>query len=336
MMNPGKFHTPGNYDVTASSELTEWLTGFSTHLQIQPENNRIEYPENFASGFAKVYDIEAGLSYRIVDYILNTDYVFTRQPSDKFFLFIYFYQYSNSPKLIVSINNEVVIDSDDTCYSTLLMTNSFSTQVLNLRKGTMVKGLTIQLSEDWLKEKIQHPETARYVLFREENIFQDFLTAKTQKLLNEIFADNSESVTPLLYTNNRVSRLLEDFLGNIPRMRNPGFSMPAVHKDFQSILKIEALLLDHYATDFPKIQKLARIALMSETKLKNVFKKAFGMGLYEYYQKNRMHKAKEFLTMNKYSVTEVGSMIGYQNLSNFSNAFRKEFGHLPKHCNKIG
>ncbi|MEO8415299.1 MAG: hypothetical protein ABI472_16690, partial [Ginsengibacter sp.] len=63
-MIPGEFNTTVNYNVTASGELTEWLTGLSSHLQLQPENNRIEYPETFASGFAKVYDIEPGLSYR--------------------------------------------------------------------------------------------------------------------------------------------------------------------------------------------------------------------------------------------------------------------------------
>ncbi len=334
-MKPDKDCTPSNYNF-AESGLTEWLNGFAIHLQTEPKNNRVEYPEKFASGFAKVYDIEPGLTYRIVDYTLNTNFIFSREPSDKFFLLIYFYQYTNSQKLLFSINSEVIIESNEDCYSTLFMTNSLASQQLEICEGTCVKGLTIQLSEDWLKEKIQHPDTANYFLFKEKNIFQDFLTAKTQKLLNEIFADNSDSATPVLYINTRVLRLLEGFLENIIRIGNSNFPLSVPEKDFQSILKIEAMLLENCTSDFPKIEKLARIALMSETKLKNIFKKAFGMGLYEYYQKNRMYKAKEFLTMKKYSVTEVGSMIGYQNLSNFSHAFKKEFGHLPKDSCKIG
>lgn len=335
-MNPDKEHTsPSNYKFVHSG-LIEWLEGFSTHLQIELEDNRIEYPENFASGFAKVYDVEPGLSYRIVDYTLNTNFVFNRVPSDKFYLIIYFYQYTNSQKLFVSINNEVIIDSNEDCYSTLLMTNSMTSQQVEMIEGTHAKGVTIQLTEEWLKEKIQQPDTANYTLFREKNFFKDFLTAKTQKLLNEIFADNLKSATPVLYMNTRVLRLLEGFLDNILRAGSSNFSSSVDPLDFQSILKIEALLLENYTLGFPKIENLARIALMSETKLKNTFKKAFGMGLYEYYQKNRMHKAKEFLNINKYSVSEVGSMIGYQNLSNFSQAFKKEFGHLPKDSHKIG
>ena len=173
-------------------------------------------------------------------------------------------------------------------------------------------------------------------MFKEKKVFRDFLNAKAKKLLNEIFTHYTESVTPLLYINTQVLRLLEGFLANIMRMNLQEFSSGLSSKDFQSVSKIERTLLENYGSDFPNIERLARIALMSETKLKNIFKKAFGMGLYEYYQKNRMHKAKEFLSTNKYSVSEVGAMIGYVNLSNFSNAFKKEFGHLPKHYNKIG
>jgi len=334
-MNSDKSYIPLNYS-SSPSGLTEWLKGFSRHLKIKPEDNKIEYPENFASGFAKVHNIEPGLSYRIVDYDLNTDFILNRQPSNKFSLIIYFYKYTNVQRLFISINDEIITNEDENTFTAVIMTNSFTSQKLELSKGTHVKGLTVQLSEDWLKEKIENSGTSNYKIFREQIIFKDFLNAKAQKLLNEIFAGNSQSFTPLLYTNTRVLRLLEGFLENIMRVDSSELSKMPTIKDFQSISKIERILFESYTSDFPKIEKLARIALMSETKLKNAFKKAYGMGLFEYYQKNRMHKAKELLNVNKYSVSEVGVMIGYQNLSNFSSAFKKEFGHLPRESDKIG
>ena len=333
-MNPNK-DTPLKYR-SSPSDLDEWLNKFSRHLKVEPGNNEIKYPQNFASGFAKVNTIEPGLSYRIVDYNLNTDFIFNREPADKFFLIIYFYQYTNVEKLFVSIDDAVITDTDENAFSAVLMTNSFTHQTLKLRKGANVKGLTIQLSEEWLREKIQDPGTSGYKIFKEKKVFKDFLNAKVKKLLNEIFVHSTESVTPLLYVNTRVLRLLEGFLANMLCINLREFSSGLSSKDFQSVSKIERILLENYASDFPKIEKLAREALMSETKLKNIFKKAFGMGLYEYYQKNRVHKAKEFLSMNRYTVSEVGAMIGYVNLSNFSNAFKKEFGHLPKNYNEIG
>lgn len=318
------------------AELEEWIRDFSQHLKTNPDKNIVIYPESFATGFAKVYPIEAGLTYRLVDYRLNTDFVFTREPDNNFFLIIYLYQYSDCEKLSVTIDNTVIIESREKDYSSLLMTNSLVSQRLELKKGTYVKGLTIQITEEWLKEKIAQPNTANYALFKEKKVFQTFLDPKAQKLLTEIFDENNNSATPLLYINNRVLQLLEAFLENILKNGISGNTFPASAKDVQNILKVESIIREHYNSPFPNINKLARVALMSETKLKNVFKKAFGIGMFGYYQKNRMHRAKELLCSGKYSVSEVGVMIGYQNLSNFSNAFKKEFDYLPKDFNKIG
>lgn len=334
-MNPDKNYNPLYYS-SSPVGLAEWLKGFSRHLKIKPAGNKIEYPENLATGFAKVHQLEPGFSYRIVDYNLNTDFLLNRQPSNKFSLIIYFYKYTNVDRLFISINNEIITNEDDSTFTAVIMTNSLTSQKLEVSKGTNVKGLTVQLSGKWLKEKIANTGNSNYKIFREYNVYKDFLNAKAQKLLNEIFAGNSDSFTPLLYTNTRVLRLLEGFLENIMREDSSDLSTTLTVKDFQSISKIERILFESYTSDFPKTEKLARIALMSETKLKNTFKKAYGISLFEYYQKNRMHKAKELLNIDKYSVSEVGMMIGYQNLSNFSSAFKKEFGHLPSESDKIG
>lgn len=334
-MRAGKGKKAINY-ISRYADLQEWIRDFSTYLNTNPDKNVVIYPESFATGFAKVYDIEPGLTYRIVDYRLNTDFVFSREPSDKFYLFIYFYLYTGCPKLLLVINDEVIIDCKDENYSSKLMTNSFVSQRHQIAKGTYVKGLTIQITEEWLKKKIAHPHTANYAVFKESNVFQSFLNPKSKKLLTEIFADNSDLTIPELYINNRILRLLEAFLENILNNGISGNTFPASAKDVQNILKIESILLANYNLEFPGIQKLTRLALMSATKLKIIFKKAFGMSMYEYYQKNRMHKAKELLSSGKHSVSEVGTMIDYQNLSNFSKAFKKAFDFLPKDFNKIG
>lgn len=57
-----------------------------------------------------------------------------------------------------------------------------------------------------------------------------------------------------------------------------------------TLKRIETLLAQSYDEAFPGIERLSRISLMSESKLKKRFKQSFGMGLYEYFQKNRMHR----------------------------------------------
>jgi len=51
--------------------------------------------------------------------------------------------------------------------------------------------------------------------------------------------------------------------------------------------------------------------------------------VYEYFQKIRMQAAKDKLLSGDHSVKEVAMELGYSNLSNFTIAFKKEFGLLP-------
>lgn len=315
-------------------DLKNWLHCFSSHLNVELSNDRFEYPQKFANGYAKVHLIEPGFSYRMVNYTLNTDYEYTCEPATEYSLLIYFYQI-NSPDNIFFEVGENRIETEGKAYRAIVMTNSRIKQKLTLKRNSEVKGLTIQLSEAWLKEKIESSNKKNYDLLKQNNFIQDVITAKHQKIVGDIF-NHEESSMPALFINSRVLRLLEGFLENMLKRNSVEPMLSISSKDFESILKIEGLLLENYGEVFPKIEKLARIALMSESKLKKIYKQAFGMGLYEYYQKNRMHKAKELLNSGEYTVSQVGAMLGYHNLSNFSASFKKEFNQLPRDHQQLG
>ena len=107
-----------------------------------------------------------------------------------------------------------------------------------------------------------------------------------------------------------------------------------IDKDIASVYKAESIisanLQDHYT-----ISELAKMVNISETKLKNNFKTVYGLPIYQYFQKARMRAARDVLETNKYSIKQVALELGYTNLSNFSTAFRKEFGILPSQLNSI-
>ena len=181
-----KISTTTNF-VSVNPDLQNWLLDFSAHLNTETDTAEeiINLPENFASGFAKVIEIENGLTYRMVNYRLNSDFYFKRVPAEEFYLTIFFYQYADCKHLKLSVNDELIVDSTDENYSSLVMTNSLSRQDLFVSDGTNVQGLTLQITEEWLKEKIAQPATANYRLFKERDVFQSFLNPKSKKLLKE-------------------------------------------------------------------------------------------------------------------------------------------------------
>lgn len=99
--------------------------------------------------------------------------------------------------------------------------------------------------------------------------------------------------------------------------------------EIEKLMKAEALLVNDFNKPAPTIPELARKATMSETKFKTFFKKIYGHSPYNYYQLNRMNRARQMLLSKKYSVKEVGRQLGFSNLSNFTIAFKKVFNELP-------
>ncbi len=328
-------YTPGkplvfNYQ---QEDYEKWMQKFTSQMNFTHSSEKAEYPNELAVGYAKAKILEPGLSYRISNLILNTNVEYRRTPSASFRLILYFYQFSFEESAYVKID-DTVLESTEKLYSIVLMTTSQTTETIILKKGTGIKGLSVEVDEDWLVANIKNFADYRQFSQNRNCCVIDFINAKQRKILSDIFDHSDQSQFPQLFIKSRVLRLTEQFLGNICNRSLSAIPEFTNQKDFQSLLRVENLLLQKYSEQFPSIESLAKTALMSESKLKKLFKKAFGLAPYEYYQKNRMHKAKELLTSRKHSVTQVGSMLGYQNLSNFSSAFKKEFDCLPSHVNE--
>lgn len=149
-------------------------------------------------------------------------------------------------------------------------------------------------------------------------------------MLDDLWIDKISQPLRLNYIQNRVLLLLEKYIVKLDERRDlKGKKVRRSDDETLRLMKVEALLVKNFAVAPPTIDELSRISAMSPTKLKNDFKALYGLPIYEYYQKNRMLKAKSLLVLAKYTIKEVGIMVGYSNLSHFANTFKKEFGFLP-------
>lgn len=77
------------------------------------------------------------------------------------------------------------------------------------------------------------------------------------------------------------------------------------------------------------IVELARKVGVNQTKLKEGFKMVFGDTVFGYLQEIRMNKARHYLSDTSLSIQEISHLSGYQNVSNFSIAFKRIFGYPP-------
>lgn len=77
------------------------------------------------------------------------------------------------------------------------------------------------------------------------------------------------------------------------------------------------------------INVLAKVACLSHTQFKTLFKQQTGLTVLSYVTKVRMEKAQALLTHTDYSLQLIGEQVGYVELSTFSRKFSQYFGLAP-------
>jgi AraC-like DNA-binding protein len=93
-------------------------------------------------------------------------------------------------------------------------------------------------------------------------------------------------------------------------------------------------LLDKDLSSSPTIPALAKSVGWNETQLTQTFRDVMGMTVYEYRHRAAMDFAISLLTESEVPITQIAYEVGYQYPSNFSTAFKKEFGVTPAAARK--
>lgn len=145
-------------------------------------------------------------------------------------------------------------------------------------------------------------------------------------LIDDIAGKMEKSESNRLYRKNRINELLlkifEQYEGSASRVK-------LYSADFEKLTEVRNFLLDHPEAVGVTLKRLSHDAGMNVFKLKYGFKKLFGSPVITFFQQVRMERAKELLAARKKSVGEISAFLGYKNVSSFSAAFKKWFGHPP-------
>jgi len=83
-----------------------------------------------------------------------------------------------------------------------------------------------------------------------------------------------------------------------------------------------------------KISALAKVACLSETQFKKLFKQQAGLSVMQYITKLRMEKAQALLAHTDYPLQLITERVGYAQVSSFSRRFSLHFGYSPSKLSK--
>ena len=313
-----------------------YLQNLADTLGVKNENNTIWLPPAIGNGYIKMVTLANGLQVLINECTLNTAIRFFRERASTTSYTLRFDQVRNMKNLSIKMDEDLLEEKNE-FYSGAFLTNSLSDFEYTTNAGTEDRCVNIYFTEEWFNKysgvKSTDYSLTKYLSLKTAAFTFEVLNIEYRELMEEIFSLKEEHPVYPAVLQNRVMLLLEKFLRTLyNKMLHPAEEGGVDESDIKSMMQVEAVLVSNLSVAPTPLNELARIGMMSETKLKVVFKKIYGLTPYEYYQKNRMLKARQLLNKRKFSVKEIGMQLGFQNLSNFTIAYKKAFNVLPSNA----
>ena len=174
---------------------------------------------------------------------------------------------------------------------------------------------TQKIIDDYLVGQYELSQELIFQIFQETKCF---ISDKISKIADEILNYKISSVGSELFYEVKAKEWLSIII-------NDYYS--------QQLDNVKHYINDHLTTTIPQ-DLLAKIAMMSKTKLKNLFKFKYNMTITEYIQEQRMNLAEHLLTTTQLEIKEVANAVGYKSHSRFSSLFKKYIGVYPHELKK--
>jgi AraC-like DNA-binding protein len=321
-----------SFDMT-NTDYEVLLHDFASRMRGRVYNHHFELPPDYGIGQVQYFKLPNGLHAALFDFIWNRDWMFHRARNEDEFYTLRFEEVVVPGELEVTVDDQKIVENNTRRYMSYL-SSSRTNWSYKGSAGAHLRGVSIIFSKKWLAGYLDINSTedvlSAYLSMKAGNLGMEPLDAQYRQWMNAMWETEQNDPLRMTKIQNRVMLMIERFFAHlIEKMQNPALAVNLAPEDLKRVMHIESILTENIYQQPPPIQQLAKIASVSESKLKKDFKTMFKTPIYEYYQKARMQVAREKLLTGEFSVKEVAMELGYANLSNFTVAFKKEFGVLP-------
>ncbi|WEK38074.1 MAG: AraC family transcriptional regulator [Candidatus Pseudobacter hemicellulosilyticus] len=303
-------------------------------LEVPVVDNAVQFPTAIADGSYQFIILPNGLHATIMNCTMHEDWLVHRKknPAEEYYV-LRFDELSIPGSLVVTIGDDKVKENNTAKAIAYLTSTLFDWSYLSTQ-GTSFKGIAILFNKEWLAKYLDIATAenvlSTYISLKSENLNIEPLDNSYRRWMRTIMEVQPDNPLRLTIIQNRIMLMIERFFTHLyDKMHNPTFRIPLSPDDINRVMQIEGILTKDIFQSPPSIQQLAKMVSISESKLKKDFKIMYGFPIYEYYQQARMQAAQDKLLTGRFSVKEVAMELGYSNLSNFTIAFKKQFGVLP-------
>ena len=315
-----------------STDFRQVLQELSGVIGQSVNGDTIQIPETLGNGFVRVATLPNGLSLLMTDNVVNEDMRFQRMRTDRPY-YVLGLDEVRIARNLTYISDKDSITNYPPIFAGVYLNSTLLDNVMISSRSNHFRGVRVIFDTAWMMKYLgieKDDEVLRkYISLKARKFTLEPMDEEYRSHMNQII--DADPTNPLYMTilENRVMMLIERFFSRLAEQVKRHKAFQVNNDDVFLLMEVEKAMVDDFSKSPPTIEELSRRFSVGTSKLKRQFKQVYGIPIYEYYQKYRMEKAKNLLLSGEFAVKEVGYRLGYQNLSNFANAFKKEFGLLP-------
>ena len=222
---------------------------------------------------------------------------------------------------VIQYNKTYVFGKDETL---LFPRNQLSTLIKSDKDGLPYRAIVVKLTQDVLRAYYEQKRTNPNLTAKKDAI----IPLTQSPLLDSFFA----SILPYFDLNYKLPQELSELKIQeaITVLRSINKDIDNILSDFSEPHKINLVefMERNYMFNMP-IEKFGYLTGRSLTTFKRDFKKAFNTTPQKWITQKRLELARFQITEKKRKPIDVFYEVGFENLSHFSFAFKKQFGKSP-------
>ncbi|WP_158872248.1 helix-turn-helix domain-containing protein [Maribellus comscasis] len=313
-------------------KIDSFLPSIARQLGLQIKNNSFALPEKLGKGFFTQAVFNSNLAITYYEINLDIPSTIIRHKSANSDILPIVFWLSNAG-VTQELNTETKIIGKNTPNGIFFPSNNMETNY-TFPAGIPIKNIAVYIHKTWFKKFLnpQNDYINNYILRQNNYFLFEEINFAMEEVITDIEAifktKVNDTLAPLnLYVD--TLKLSNLFFEKILQRKSENTFVNIKPYDIQNLFKIKGIISDNYI-DFPTMDYLSKESHMNERKLQKLFKQVFGESIYQFALSLKMREAKRLLQSKNYSVSEVGYLVGYSNLSHFSQKFREHVGISPK------
>lgn len=304
------------YNLTSYEDMARY---FAKCLKLKLTDNVVHFTPEKGSGYIKVLSLLNGLQLLVYDCTIKDSILFHRKRSDKEFFVL---------------RLDEVTESAGETKASVFFAKTNQEWFYMMTENCNIRQVSILISKTWLQEFLENEsggeQLSNYISLKSPLLLYEMMDREYRRLFHEILSNTTGRQFESMIMQNRVSLIMERFFTRLHKSIENETGTPRISAaELKRIKDAEGLLLKDFSQKPPSIAQLSRIAAMSPSKLKILFKEVYGMPINQYYQRHRMNKAKAMMLSKKYTIREIASLLGFNSVTSLNKSLVRTFEQAP-------